>query len=163
MSGPDARMLRDQPHPGTRHSGPPGPTATRVGIGLIRKGDSYLIRPRPPGSPMPGVWEFPGGKCEPGEDPRDAAVRECFEETGLEVRAVAARRVVLQCYPHGLVELSYFDCRPVAPDAEPDPHSGFRWVLAGDLSGYTFPPANGPILADLAREFGPPAGGRLDP
>ena len=58
--------------------------ATRVGIGLIARDGRYLIRRRPPlpGSPMPGVWEFPGGKCEPGESPEQAAARETLEETG---------------------------------------------------------------------------------
>ena len=50
---------------------------TRVGIGLIGRAGRYLIRQRPalPSSPMPGFWEFPGGKCNPGESPEQAAVR----------------------------------------------------------------------------------------
>ena len=126
--------------------------ATRVGIGLIARGGHYLIRRRPsiPGSPMPGVWEFPGGKCEPGESPELAAGRECREETGLLVDIGHRRRVVTHRYPHGLVELHYFDARPADPSAVPDPDSGFVWVRAAALPGLTFPAANEPILAELA-------------
>ncbi|MEW4566423.1 (deoxy)nucleoside triphosphate pyrophosphohydrolase [Tautonia sp. JC769] len=125
----------------------------RVGIGLIRRGGAYLIRRRPPlpGSPMPGVWEFPGGKCEPGESPGQAAARECEEETGLTVILGTCRRVVSHRYPHGFVELHYFDAEAADPSADPSADSGFRWVPVEELPGLTFPEANGPILDDLAR------------
>ena len=126
--------------------------ATRVGIGLIARDGHYLIRRRPPlpGSPMPGVWEFPGGKCEPGESPEQAAARECREETGIRVEVGPRRRVVTHRYPHGLVELHYFDARPADPVAEPDPDSGFVWMPAAALPALTFPEANAPILDALA-------------
>lgn len=123
----------------------------------MRRGDRFLIRRRPVGSAMAGYWEFPGGKCEPGENPDSATVRECLEETGLEVEIQALRRVITYRYPHAWVELYYYDGRTRSPDAEPDPKSGFRWVSASDLPGLTFPEANGPILSALAREFAPPA------
>lgn len=129
-----------------------GDAPTRVGIGLIRRGGSYLIRRRParPGSPMPGIWEFPGGKVESGEVPAEAAARECREEVGLDVAIGRLDRCLVYRYPHGVVELSYFHARPVDPLAEPDPATGFRWVRREDLPGYTFPPANEPLIADLA-------------
>jgi 8-oxo-dGTP diphosphatase len=113
----------------------------------------YLIRRRPdrPGSPMPGVWEFPGGKCDPGETPAAATLRECREETGLGIVLGPLRRVITHRYTHGLVELHYFDCALENPDAEPDPGSGFLWVPARTLPSLTFPEANGPILDELAR------------
>jgi mutator protein MutT len=102
---------------------------------------------------MAGYWEFPGGKCEPGESAEAATRRECLEETGLEVEIGSLRRVVHHDYPHALVELFYFNCETRRPDAEPDPASGFRWVPAAELSSLTFPESNGPILTALAREF----------
>jgi 8-oxo-dGTP diphosphatase len=123
-----------------------------VGIGLIARSGRYLIRRRPPlpGSPMPGVWEFPGGKCDPGEPPEAAARRECREETGLEVAPKSLVRVIRHHYPHGRVELHYFLCEALDPLADPDPASGFVWVEAGRLPGLTFPEANEPILRELA-------------
>ena len=127
--------------------------AVQVGIGLIERGGSFLIRQRPatPGSPMPGLWEFPGGKVEPGETPAEATVRECLEESGLNVRVGSLNRHLVHDYPHGLVELFYFHAHPADPRAEPSPESGFRWVCAVDLPAYTFPPANDALIADLAR------------
>ena len=55
---------------------------TRVGIGLIGRGGSYLIRLRPPGSAMAGYWEFPGGKCEPGESPEVATAGSAWRKSG---------------------------------------------------------------------------------
>src|SRR5690348_6485870 len=84
----------------------------RVGIGLVGRSGSYLVRQRPPkaGSPMPGYWEFPGGKCEEGESPEEATRRECREELGVAIVVGRRRRRVVHQYPHGLVELHYFDC-----------------------------------------------------
>ena len=101
---------------------------------------------------MAGVWEFPGGKCEPGESPEDATVRECREEAGLVVAIERLRARFEHSYPHGSVELSYHDCRTVDPEAKPDTASGFVWVLAADLSHYTFPGANEAIIAALATD-----------
>lgn len=136
--------------------GTTGPRPLRVGIGLIGRGGRYLIRRRPPlpGSPMPGVWEFPGGKCEFGESPEDATIRECKEETGLDVTILRLRRVITHTYPHGAVALHYFDAEPINPVAEPSVGSGFRWIAASELPELTFPEANGPILSELADEFG---------
>jgi mutator protein MutT len=128
---------------------------TRVGIGLIGRGGSYLIRRRPPlpGSPMPGYWEFPGGKCHEGESPEHCARRECREEVGLDVRVVRPRRVVRHVYPHGFVELHFFECEPEPIAAEPAEGSGFRWVPVPELPNYTFPGANETVVADLLKEW----------
>lgn len=126
-----------------------------VGIGLVARDGRYLIRQRPPGSAMPGYWEFPGGKCEPAESPERAAQRECYEETGLDVVVQRLRRRTVHRYPHAYVELSYFDCTPVDSQAEPEPGTGFRWVAATQLPDLRFPEANEPILEELAAEAGP--------
>src|SRR3954470_23095922 len=99
----------------------PGPdeTPTRVGIGLIGRDGRYLIRQRRPGQIMAGVWEFPGGKCEPGESPESATARECLEEVGVRVEVTRLRSRFVHRYPHGLIELSYYNCRTTDPAAEP--------------------------------------------
>lgn len=126
----------------------------RVGIGLIGRRGRYLVRRRPelPGSPMPGVWEFPGGKCEPGESPEAATRRECGEELGVAVVVKTLRRVVDHRYPHGHVLLHFFDCELADPGAEPAAGTGFEWVAAPELRARAFPGANEPILEELARE-----------
>jgi 8-oxo-dGTP diphosphatase len=121
---------------------------TRVGIGLIGRGGSYLIRRRPPGSAMAGYWEFPGGKCEPGESPEAATARECLEEVGVEVLVGELAHRVVRRYPHGLIELHYYWC---SADGEPASDSGFVWVPAGELPNYHFPGANDAVVAALAR------------
>ena len=121
-----------------------------IAIGLIERRGSYLIRQRPEGSTMAGVWEFPGGKVEAGESPEAATARECWEEVGLAIEVGPMVRRVVHQYPHGLVELSYYQARLSDPDAEPAPESGFRWVLAADLPSYTFPEANEALVATLA-------------
>jgi mutator protein MutT len=131
---------------------------TRVGIGLVRRLDRFLIRQRPPGSAMAGYWEFPGGKCEPGESAAEATLRECREELGIAVTLGPLRSVVTHRYPHAWVELYYYECLTADDRAEPAPGTGFRWVRAADLPALVFPEANGPILKLLAREFARPEG-----
>jgi 8-oxo-dGTP diphosphatase len=123
-----------------------------VGIGIIRRGNHFLVRQRPAGTVYAGYWEFPGGKCEPGEAPAQATARECLEETGLRVVVGELRRVTTYRYPHGLVELFFHDCTTEHPYAEPSAESGFQWMFAGELLALRFPEANQAILDELARE-----------
>lgn len=127
---------------------------TRVGIGLIRRGDRFLIRPRPPlpGSPMPGYWEFPGGKCHDGETPAQCAARECLEEVGRPIQVQSLRRVVRHRYPHGYVELHFFDAVLLDDAGEPAPDTGFVWMDVTELGRYQFPGANEPVIAELLQE-----------
>jgi mutator protein MutT len=101
---------------------------------------------------MPGYWEFPGGKCRPGESPEACVTRECLEEVGLRVVVERLRRVIRHVYPHGEVELHFFDCHTADDNADPNPSTGFRWVETRRLTDYTFPGANEPIVAELAEE-----------
>ena len=128
------------------------PAVVVVGIALIRRDDSFLVRPRPQGAPLPGLWEFPGGKCEPGETPEQAAVRECAEETGLAVTIVRLRGQSEHAYAHARVGLYYYDCETTGTATNPDPSTGFRWVAARVLPSLPFPAANDAIVAALADE-----------
>lgn len=125
---------------------------TPAGIGLIERDGRYLVRIRPPGTVYAGYWEFPGGKCEPGETPAQAAVRECREETGLDVIVKRTRRVVVHRYPHALVELAFHDCVLAEPAAEPAAATGFVWVGARLLKTLRFPEANEAVVQELDRE-----------
>ena len=64
----------------------PSDSVTRIGIAVVESNGKFLIGVRSPDGPLPGFHEFPGGKLHPGETPEACAVRECLEETGLDVR-----------------------------------------------------------------------------
>lgn len=124
-------------------------------IGVVRQGDRVLVglRARPP---FAGCHEFPGGKVRHGEPPETALAREVLEETGLEVtvgRLLARSRAA---YPNGVVDLSFYLCRPGVP-SPPQPRAPFGWVRLADLAGLSFPPANAEVLRLL------PVIGRMDP
>ena len=119
-----------------------------IAIAVVEQEGRYLIGQRGADGPLPGLWEFPGGKVEAGETPEQAAVRECREETGLQVAIVGLLDRLLFSYPHGEVELHFFACRPI--DAGETPAARFRWVPAQELGRYEFPAANAKLVARLA-------------
>ncbi len=127
---------------------------TPVGLALIRRGDRFLVRRRPEGTVYAGYWEFPGGKCEPGEDAAAAAARECFEEIGMRVVVGPLRHTTVHRYAHGEVELFFFDCRTEDESAEPADGTGFCWVMAAELPTLRFPEANEMVLQQLAAGAG---------
>ncbi|ADB17123.1 NUDIX hydrolase [Pirellula staleyi DSM 6068] len=120
-----------------------------VAVAVVRSGDRFLIGQRPPGSKLAGLWEFPGGKVEPGESAADAAIRECLEETNLAVRIVAPLPGRRQTYDHATIELHFFDCEPLDP-SQPAA-DGYRWVERSQLNSYEFPAGNSELLAHLTR------------
>jgi len=121
----------------------------RVGIAVVFFRDAFLVGTRPLHAPLGGYSEFPGGKCEPGEEAAGTAVRECQEETGLRVEPVRVIDIAQHAYPDGSVELHFWLCTPV--DAQPriDPASNFRWVARLELEELEFPPANKPLIRNL--------------
>jgi mutator protein MutT len=101
---------------------------------------------------MPGYWEFPGGKCEGDESPEAAARRECLEETGFAVDGCRLRQTIRHTYPHGSVELNYFDCTLVQGCADPIEGTCFVWKSLDELRNLHFPEANEVIIAELVSE-----------
>jgi len=148
----DAPAQADAPVPAERS------TVTHIAVAVVERDGHYLIGLRPPGAPLAGYWEFPGGKLQPGETPQAAAIRECREETGLNVEVVGGKLIVDHAYPHGLLRIHFIRCRvaspaaATAPDEPPAVPERFRWVRRAALAGYVFPPANASILELLARE-----------
>jgi mutator protein MutT len=138
------------------------PTAeTPIAIAVVQQGEWVLIGRRRPGIPLAGMWEFPGGKVGPGEQPEEAAVRECLEETGLSVAIVRPYPVGKYQYAHGRLRLYFFRCHPVrtcgpaialAADMLPAPRAPFLWVRRSELGHYEFPPANRLVLELLNHE-----------
>jgi 8-oxo-dGTP diphosphatase len=116
---------------------------------ILRPDGQVLLAQRPDGKAYAGYWEFPGGKLEPGETPRDALVRELHEELGLEVRDAAPWLTQRYTYPHADVELNFF--RVFAWSGEPVGHDGqaFRWQTPGRFDVHPLLPANTMVLRAL--------------
>jgi mutator protein MutT len=120
---------------------------TPIAIAVVRHGDRYLIGQRREEVALAGLWEFPGGKVHPGETPAEAAARECFEETGLQVDVGEPYSQVVHRYDHDRLHLHFFASTPRDPAAAPK--KPFRWVSAAELSRYEFPAANQALVARL--------------
>src|SRR5881275_3042575 len=90
---------------------------TPIAIAVVEHDGRFLVGQRPAGVPLAGLWEFPGGKIEPGESPEAAAVRECLEETGIRVESLFRYPTIVHDYAHDRVELFFIACRPPNPQA----------------------------------------------
>jgi 8-oxo-dGTP diphosphatase len=125
---------------------------------LVERGGRVLISRRPAGAAHGGLWEFPGGKREPGETDAGALRRELREELGVELEVGEA----VWTARGGPLEIRFLRCRWGA-GLRPRPHGceQFRWVRREDLPGYRFPPADAAFVTALAAgRLGPPAAGR---
>lgn len=120
---------------------------TRIAIAVVQRGDSFLVGERPPGVALAGFAEFPGGKIEPGESAEAAAVRECREETGLEVSVTFEYPAQVETYAHGTVELRFFACELTGADQAPSPP--YRWVAREALGTLEFPSGNRQLVRRL--------------
>lgn len=123
-----------------------------VAIALVEHDGRYLVGRRGDDVPLGGYHEFPGGKCHPNETPAEGAVRECREETGLQVEVRRLRLAIEHDYPHGRVHLHFFDCRLADTSTPPTPQNGFRWVAVRDLQRQHFPEPNWLVVRQLMTE-----------
>ncbi len=123
----------------------------RVAAGLILDGGKLLICQRTKYQSMPLQWEFPGGKIESGEQPRDALRRELDEEVGID--AVVGDEVVRLRHTYrrgGTVELRFFLVAEYAGEIENRIFRDVRWVSRKELPDYDFLEADGELVRDLA-------------
>jgi len=127
-----------------------GPSPAQIAIAVVEHRGQILVGQRPVGAALAGLWEFPGGKVEPGETGPQAAERECREETGL---AVAGGQLLCQhehSYEHDRVRLSFYCCELAPPATEsnepPAPKPPFRWVEREELARLEFPEGNAGVL-----------------
>ena len=116
--------------------------------GIARRGQLILLMKRVPGGNVGGKWEFPGGKVDPGEDPRQALVREWQEETGLDV--LVGRELGRSRFPHRKLEVELIAYEVNIPDSAGPPilvdHEEYRWVSIADLSRMDLPDSDRGLL-----------------
>lgn len=123
-----------------------------VAAGLILHQGRYLIARRKPGVHLAGFWEFPGGKRETGESFEECLRRELFEELSVLVQEPALFRVIRHAYGEKTVELHFYRCTIEEGEPAPLDCAEIRWVLPEELSQYTFPPADQPVIEALQQQ-----------
>lgn len=122
-----------------------------VSAAVIIDRGRVLLTQRKSGTHLAGAWEFPGGKVEPDEDPRDALVRELREEIGVEAEVSDIVEVTFHRYPTKSVLLLFYEARLAAGSPPPSAIdvAAFRWAEAADLQDELFPPADVAVLAKV--------------
>ena len=120
-------------------------------VALIDPDGRLLLAQRPEGKSMAGLWEFPGGKVEPGETPEDALIRELHEELGIDTwtSCLAPLTFASHSYEDFHLLMPLFACRKW--DGTPQAREGqvLKWVRANDLRDYPMPPADVPLIPIL--------------
>lgn len=116
---------------------------------ITRPDGSFLLGQRAPDTFYPGYWEFPGGKVEPGETPRDALIRELDEELGMQVGTAYPWITREHVYEHAHVSLHFFEVSAWRGEIHDRVHSALSWQKADAMDVGPMLPANGPILKAL--------------
>ena len=116
---------------------------------ITRPDGSVLLGQRAPDTFYPGYWEFPGGKVEPGETPREALIRELDEELGMRVDTAYPWITREHVYEHAHVSLHFFEVTAWRGEIHDRVHSALSWQQAGAMDVGPMLPANGPILKAL--------------
>lgn len=116
---------------------------------IFRDDGQFLLGQRGPGTFYPGYWEFPGGKVEAGETPRDAIVRELREELGIEVIAATPWIVREHVYAHAHVRLHFFRITEWRGELRDHVHTALLWQQPAAPTAEPMLPANGPLFAAL--------------
>ena len=113
-----------------------------------------LIAKRPEGKSMAGLWEFPGGKLEPGETPERAIIRELKEELGIDISeaCLAAFTFASHTYDDFHLLMPVYLCRKWDGFVRPCEGKKLNWVKVNELKTYPMPPADEPLIA-MIRDF----------
>lgn len=118
---------------------------------LIDPDGRVLIAQRPPQKAMAGLWEFPGGKVEPGERPEETVIRELKEELGITIQepCLAPFTFASHTYPDFQLLMPLYVCRRWDGSVVAKEHSALKWVKPRELSQYPMPPADLPLIPML--------------
>ena len=122
-----------------------------VACALIDADKRVLIAQRPEGKTLAGLWEFPGGKVEPGERPEQTLIRELHEELGIEVSepCLAPLTFASHAYETFHLLMPLYVCRRWQRTPQPREGQALKWVRPASLRDYPMPPADAPLIAPL--------------
>jgi len=121
---------------------------------LIWEKDKFLICQRPANKARGLMWEFVGGKTEPGETLEQALIRECREELNITVEVGGRFMQVVHEYPDILIRLTLFHCSIPQGFPEALEHNAIRWIHPGEIDHFQFCPADTDILKEIKRVYG---------
>ena len=126
---------------------------TEVVAALIWQGDKFMICQRPAHKARGLLWEFVGGKVEPGETKEQALIRECREELAITLSVGDVFMDVIHEYPDLTVHLTLFN----ATIAEGEPvmleHNDIQWITPSEIQNYEFCPADEEILKEITKRY----------
>ncbi len=123
--------------------------SVNVAAAIIRKDDKILICRRGEGGSCAFLWEFPGGKSEPGETPEQCLVRECREELDIGINTFGIFAETAFKYPEREIHFTFLNAKIVSGDIHMDVHKDIKWVNPKDFAQYKFCPADVKITERL--------------
>jgi 8-oxo-dGTP diphosphatase len=126
---------------------------TYVVAALIWDGDRFLICQRPAHKARGLLWEFVGGKVEPGETRQDALIRECREELGIQLSVGEVYMEVDHVYPDITIRLILFHAAIAAGEPQKLEHNDIRWITPAQIPDYDFCPADQDILKKIMGDY----------
>ena len=116
---------------------------------MIRDGDRFLICQRPAHKARGLLWEFPGGKVEPGETKQQALLRECQEELAVTLSCGEAAAEMTYTYPDITIHLTLFSATIAQGGPQKLEHKELRWITREECPQYAFCPADAELLRKL--------------
>jgi mutator protein MutT len=125
-----------------------------VAIAVVKRDGRILICQRKPEDTFGGLWEFPGGKREPGESLEACLAREMMEELAIEIKIVRKLTAIEHQYPRSRITLHPFLCEHAGGEPKLIECQQMKWVKAEELPGHQFPPANESLLMEIIQEAG---------
>ena len=126
---------------------------TQVVAALIWDGNRFMICQRPAHKARGLLWEFVGGKVEPGETREDALIRECREELAVELKVGDVYMEVEHVYPDITIRLILFHAAIAAGEPQKLEHNDIRWILPSQIPQYDFCPADEEILKKIMGDY----------
>src|SRR5216683_3060133 len=139
------------PQAGEGREGAARPIVLVAAVALIDADGRVLLAERPEGKHLAGLWEFPGGKVQPGETPEAALIRELAEELGIDVEAscLAPFTFASYAYPAFHLLMPLYVCRKWSGIVTAREGQRLQWVRPARLGDYAMPPADKPLVAML--------------